>query len=274
MKTTLAVLIACHNRKGKTINCLRALYQCVLPENHKIDVFLVDDGSSDGTSDAVKTEFTEVNLIKGNGNLYWNRGMHLAWDTAAKSKKNDFYLWLNDDVELFPNAIFDLLKATPNKDSIVVGNMRSRNELILNYGGWTPNWQLIVPNGVPQLCEAFNGNLVLIPVKVYTKLGNLDPIFPHAIGDFDYALRAKKQGIKSYISSDYSGYCEDHALPPKWCLPEIPIRERIKSLYSPLGNSHPMYYFRFKRRHYGLLIAIKHYFTIHFRLLFPQLWKH
>jgi len=273
MIKTIAVLLTCYNRREKTLGCLRSLYRCNLPETYVLDIFLVDDGSSDGTSEAVAKEFPLVHVILGNGQLYWNRGMHLAWDTAVKSGNFDFYLWLNDDVELLPNAIVDLLEVSHANNTIVVGSMKSRSENKATYGGRDLKGNLITPNGVPQVCNAFNGNLVLIPDSIYQRIGNLDPIFQHCIGDFDYALRAKKNGIKSFISTEYSGYCEEHSSLPQWCLPEVPFRKRIKALYSPLGNSHPKYYFIFAFRHYGIYIAIKHFFSIHLRLVYPRLWQ-
>lgn len=270
---TLAVLLTCHNRREKTINCLRSLYECNLPKNNNLDVFLVDDGSTDDTAEAVKNGFPQVTIIPGTGNLFWNRGMHLAWETASKSNIYDSYIWLNDDVELFQNSIIELLAVSNKNNSIVVGTMRSRKKNMGTYGGRNIKGNLIEPNGTLQICNAFNGNLVLIPDSVHRLIGNLDPIFPHTIGDYDYALRAKKKGIKSYVAPNYSGYCEENDSHPLWCLKNVPFNHRLKSLYSPLGNSHPYYYFQFEKRHYGIFLAIMHFVTIHLRLLYPGLWK-
>jgi len=272
MNTKIAVLLTCYNRRKKTIICLKSLYNSILPVNHELDVFLVDDGSTDDTSKTVKNEYPLVNVILGNGHLFWNRGMHLAWNTAARSYNFDFYIWLNDDVELFPNAILELLTTSAEKNSIVCGTTRSRNQSIVTYGG-RDSGKLIIPTGMPQVCNVFNGNLVLIPSYVYNMLGNLNPIFPHTMGDFDYALRARKKGIKSFVAPNFSGYCENNISLPLWCLPEVPFLKRFKVLYSPLGNSHPYYYFRFEKQHYGIFVAIKHFCSIHLRLLFPRLWK-
>ena len=100
----LAVLITCHNRRDTTLSCLKALYQ----QDVIIDVFLVDDGSSDGTTEAINSYYPDVNVIEGNGNLYWGGGMRLAFAEAMKHSYS-YYLWLNDDTLLEPQAINNLL---------------------------------------------------------------------------------------------------------------------------------------------------------------------
>ena len=80
----IAVLLTCHNRSEKTTACLHSLFQCYLPSDFVLDVFLVDDGSTDGTAELVTEKFPKVIIIHGDGNLFWNRGMHLAWSYASK----------------------------------------------------------------------------------------------------------------------------------------------------------------------------------------------
>lgn len=269
----IAVLITCHNRKEKTLACLAALYKCAIPQGYVFSVFLVDDGCTDYTAKAVSEKFPAVTIIKGNGKLYWNRGMRLAWSTAA-IKGFDYYLWLNDDTSLFKDGLIDLLAVIENKgnDIIVCGVTQSILSDTITYSGFK-NRMMVMPNGEIQACDSFNGNIVLIPNVVYQKVGNLDNKFSHSIGDLDYGLRAKKKGIDIYITTKAIAYCENNPQLPLWCRPEKPFLTRLKFLYSPLGYSTPLEYFVYKRRHFGILIAIQHFFTIHLRLLFPKLWK-
>ena len=274
MKINIAVLITCHNRREKTISCLKALFVTTIPEGAQINVFLVDDGSTDGTSEAVKVEFPIVRVIQGSGQLFWNKGMHLAWQEAFKQGVFDFYLWLNDDVILEHNAlkiVLDDVKLKP--DSIICGSMRSTLTNELTYGGRQLNGEIIKPCGIPQEVSLINGNFVLVPSTVYNKIGMLDPIYPHAISDFDYGLRAKKNNIKSFVSSEYCGFCEKNVSLAKWCLPNVAFIERLKSLYSPLGSAHPKYFFIYESRYFGMFTAVKHFITIHIRVVFPYLWK-
>ena len=271
----IAVLLTCFNRKKKTITCLEALFSAQLPPEHKLNVFLVDDGSNDGTGEAVKKNYPQVNVIPGNGNLFWNRGMHLAWETATQNNDYDFYLWLNDDTVLFPNALDTVLKNAEMKanKAIICGTTLSNDLKKYTYGGKSLSLNLISPKKPIQECHIINGNFVLIPREVYKEVGLIDPIFRHSIGDHDYGLRANKFGFRSYVASKAIGTCERHDKLAKWCLPETKLPDRIKSLYSPLGNSHPYYFFIYEKRHFGISVAIKHFITIHTRLLFPSLWK-
>jgi GT2 family glycosyltransferase len=272
----IAILLTCHNRKVKTLQCLTALYaQIGIADTHSIDVFLVDDASTDGTGEAIKNQFIDVNIIPGNGYLYWNRGMHLAWETAAATKDFDYYLWLNDDTFLFEDSLLNMLKAARisyNK-AVICGSTISFETNTISYGGNSKEGALLIPNGTLQETTSFNGNVVLVPKFVYDQVGILDPRFPHAIGDYEYAQRVRKYNLKSFVAMEYIGSCERNPTLPSWCSASNPLLKRILSLYSPLGNSHPYYFFIYEFQYFGLSKALKHFFSIHLRLLFPQLWQ-
>lgn len=272
---SIAVLITCHNRKEKTFQCLNALFKQIgLGITYNMDIFLVDDRSSDGTAEMIKRYYPMVTIIQGNGNLYWNRGMHLAWETAAMTNDYDYYLWLNDDTFLYKLSVSNLIKSAYETKNVsaICGSTYSMENNKISYGGNSLNGGILEPNGKIQEVYSFNGNVVLIPKFVFSKVGMLDKRFPHAIGDFDYALRIRKAKLKSFIVGEYVGTCEGSEKLPVWCSPNVPIKKRISSLYSPLGNSHPYYYFIFELKHYGILVGIKHLLSIHLRLLFPKLW--
>jgi len=270
----IAVLLTCHNRKEKTLDCLKSLFkQEGLKDKFTIDVFLVDDGSTDCTGETIKIKFPSVNVIQGDGKLYWNRGMHLAWKTAATTSDFDYYLWLNDDTFLERDAIKTLL--IKNFDNgLVCGSTCSSINRQITYGGFKkkPD-RLIEPNGEFQTCDYLNGNCVLISKKIFEIVGNLDPIFQHALGDFDYGLRAKKMGIALYVAPKFIGVCESHTEVPTWMSASVKIKERIKNLYSASSGCYPPEFFVYDKRHNGLMSACFHYFTIHLRVVAPFLWK-
>src|SRR5690606_8544988 len=152
------------------------------------EVFLVDDGSTDGTGEAVKDNYPQVKVIEGNGDLFWNQGMRLAWKTAAETKAFNFYFWLNDDTILDQFSFIQILKdfneaqQKEKKPIIMVGACRAeKDSLQFSYGGRDNNGP-IVPNGNIQICTYINGNAVLVPQKINSLIGNLSDDYTHGMG--------------------------------------------------------------------------------------------
>ena len=235
---SVAVLMVCHNRRDVTLECLSGLFAAIHSlEAIEVAVYLVDDGSSDGTSQAVKTKFPSVHVIDSDGTLYWAKGMRTAWEaTVAEQDDWDGYLWLNDDTELYEDAVARIL-ATDNGDKIVVGELENARADIV-YG--------MRADGL------FTGNCVYVPRKVYESLGMICGDYSHAWADSDYALRAKRARI-SVVSAGVVGRAEGH--PNRPSLKGLSLCERIKSLRNPKGwNLHDLWLYR--RRNWGYCAAI------------------
>lgn len=243
----LAVLLTCYNRREKTLECLSALFQQDLLSDIQMSVYLVDDNSSDGTADVVCKSYPQVKLIHGSGNLFWNRGMHLAFAEAIKDK-HCYYFWLNDDTLLFHNALSTLLtthqEAVENGkgDSIIVGSIQDPVTKKRTYGGsvrscwWHPlRFKEIEPNKVVQICHSMNGNAVLVPCSVVDKIGNLDFNFKHYLGDFDYALRAQQNGCSVWVASEYVGFCPSNDSYSDQTVSGLHINELLKKVRQPKG---------------------------------------
>lgn len=271
----IAVLLTVFNRKAKTLQCLENLYKQIPVNGIKVDVYLTNDGCTDGTPEAVAENFPQVNIIHADGNLFWNRGMHLAWKIAVDTKNYDAYIWLNDDTFIYKQSLNNMLLhyEETNKNAIIVAAISSSvNKKIVTYSGHKKG-NKIYPNGKLQECDTMNGNFVLIPKIVFQSIGNLDWSFRHAIGDLDYGYRARKAGFKIFVSRSFLATCELNPQLPKWARKDIPFKERIKNLYSPLGYAEPIPFFKYELRNFGLITAIKHFISIHIRVIFPILWK-
>lgn len=277
MKIDLAVLMTCHNRKEKTLKCLKHLLEIqILSTINKLEVFLVDDGCTDGTSQSVKEMYPQVNLIKGDGSLFWNQGMRLAWDKASSKYDYDFYLWLNDDVILNIDGIEHLFdcynecKVRNNHVSIITGAFRdSEVGQVFSYGGRTEDGY-VIPNGRLQRCKFINGNAVLVPKIIFNKLGNLSNDYTHGMGDYDYGLRALKNNFFNYTTKDYIGVCAINS-EPQWFDSKIPLITRLKLFRSPKGLNYREYILFRKKfwKYKWVIFGIKAYIKV----LFPGIYN-
>ena len=193
----VAAILTCFNRRVKTQKCLESLFQ-ILPD---CDVFITDDGSTDGTSDMIHQCFPKVHVIPGPGNLFWSRGMFTAWKEAVKGNYN-YYLWLNDDIELYPDFFAELMACNQleGNTSIITGLIENFEKTEILYGGSDENKNLIQANNFPQKVTHMNGNVVLIPQNVVNSIGIMDPKLHHDLGDVDYGLTAIEHGIGVYTT--------------------------------------------------------------------------
>jgi GT2 family glycosyltransferase len=242
----IAVLLTCYNRKDKTLNCLRLLFAHNAPPNVTLDVYLVDDGSTDGTTAAVREIYPDIKILTGTGNLFWNGGMRLAFEAAMQSDY-DYYLWLNDDTMLYPGALQTLLDTAADlaqqgeEKAIVAGSMQDPQTQELTYGGlrqlglFYPPFkaQKVPPTDQPQACDMMCGNFVLIPRAVVAKVGNLDAQLTHYAGDWDYGLRAQQQGCSVWIAPGYQGTCPRNPKPSNANTPDL--QKGLQKMATPKG---------------------------------------
>ncbi len=225
----IAVLVTVHNRADITVAGLARLAALVKPMTAEFEfrTFLVDDGSTDGTSARVEELPLDVTVTRGSGSLYWNRGMALAYDTARRSSSSfDAYLLYNDDILLGDNFRDFLTKFRELGDRILVGAFVEPATDVVSYSGFIASGRLhpfsfhrpeLAGELVP--VDTFNGNLVAVPAKVMHSLGGLDVGYTHSLGDLDLGLRAKAVGVESYV------YCE----PVGTCSQGRSLDERIRS---------------------------------------------
>jgi len=279
----VAVILTCFNRKDLTEACLSALFICSNEKSYSLKVYLVDDGSTDGTAQAVQASYPEVKIIQGNGQLYWNGGMQLAWEIALKEPA-DFYLWLNDDIYLKKNALDVLLSTfestkTSANNPVIVGNLNDENTGKLTYGGYSIEKGLFHFRGVklaisdtPTACDAFNGNIVLIPHSVVNNIGTLDAKLTHAMGDFDYGLRCKKAGIPMFTTAEYIATCSNNSLSNTWSDSKLPFSQRWAKLKLPTGLP-PLEYFHYVCKHTNLFTGLVMLSKLLLRVGFPHIWN-
>lgn len=262
-RPTIAVILTCFNRRQKTLACIDAVLAQTALKDVVLDFFITDDASDDGTADALMGKGGRMHVFKGNGALFWNGGMRLAW-AHALTGDFDFFLWLNDDTFLYPQTLRRMLdthaasQRASGKPGIVVGSTHDDSGQT-SYGGERQRSRLrpltlalIDPQDTVQQCDTFNGNCVLISRQAARVLGNLDAGFVHAMGDTDYGLRARKAGIPMWVMPGYAGRCVNDSTMGGFDDAALPLMLRLNRMLSPKGL--PWRPWRVVcRRHTGLL---------------------
>lgn len=222
-KISILSLAACHNRREKTLMALESLYRQNLPSNVTLKNFIVDDGSSDGTSSAIAKMFRDVQVIDGTRDLYWAGAMRLGWANLSTLSDIDYLFVYNDDVVFFDGAINALLESIQMTEingvdniAMAVGCFVDPDTGVKTYGGversLNPHPLSLrlarKKDGIYNEVLSGNMNGCLISIKALRSFGFLADYFVHSGADYEFGLRARKNGFRTIEVVKPIGFCK------------------------------------------------------------------
>lgn len=253
----IVAILTCHDRRDLTLRALREWFD-QRAEGVTLRAVLVDDGSTDGTADAVRQEFPKVTVLPADGSLFWARGMELA-ERQARLLDPAAMVWLNDDVVLRSGCLSELrrVSATVEPAAVVAGAVADPLTQEPTYGGFAPSrWHalrgsLVRPVGHPLALSAAHGNILYIPRVAYRRAG-IDGGYRHAYADLDYTLRLTRLGHPVLLTPETVGWCSRETTSRSLPSADLPLTERLRRLNSPRGLPLASQV-RFLRRHGGPL---------------------
>jgi len=210
------IIIPVHNRLEYTIACLNSIHT---QTRAGVIVIVVDDGSRDGTGEAIRKDFPDAVLLRGDGNLWFtasvNLGLEYALETAADE---DYALIINNDTVIDSNFLVTLEKSVEAHPDALIGAVllnREDKQTILDGGVYYHRIKnrFHSYNSGRKISE-FNRDYrhdaellptrgLAIPVRVVKEIGGFDAKnFPQRASDYDFTLRAREKGYRLIV--DYS----------------------------------------------------------------------
>lgn len=219
----LHVLLACHNRRDLTVRAITNFAGAASKASLHVDFTVFDDGSTDGTAEALAALKLPVTCIAGDGSAFWSRSMARAEEQLLSTCDDGGYVvWLNDDVELDGDALEVALAASNSAPSaVLVGAMRDPATGQVTYSGYRRRgfhplrFVTVEPNGALQSIDTFNGNLVFVPLTVARAVGGIDGSFSHFGADTDYGFRVRDSGYELLLLPRIVGSCPQNPPQPR-----------------------------------------------------------
>lgn len=211
----LSIIIVNWNTKDLLRNCLVSIYK--ESKSISLEIFVIDNASSDGSSEMVKREFPLVKLIRNRKNV----GFARANNQAIKESKGKYILLLNPDTIILDGALDKMVKFMETHFDVGVCGPKLLNKdgsLQVYYYAFPTLWnQLFLFLGFHRIFPGISlffkfinsgncynirevdfvmGAAFMVRREIIKQIGMLDEQYFMYSEESDWAFRIKKAGWK------------------------------------------------------------------------------
>ncbi|MEM8931403.1 MAG: glycosyltransferase family 2 protein [Acidobacteriota bacterium] len=210
-KPRVGCLVLNYNGREITLDAIGSLLAMTYPA---FDVLHVDNGSTDGSAEAVATAFPDVRTVRAEVNEGPTQGINLGL-TAGLDGDYDYLLLLNNDIEVEPEMLTELVRVAESDPTIGCVGPKALyywdRERIWSTGGVTRFAESVTrERGMGQIdrgqfdrdeeVDYVNGCCALMRREAVEATGLFDPLFHLAVEDADWCMRMKQQGFRCHYA--------------------------------------------------------------------------
>lgn len=249
----VAIIVLNWNGLDDTRACAASLAQITYPA---ATVYLVDNGSTDGSQKALAREFPHFTHVANQTNLGFTGGNNAVIERVLA--EFDYVLLLNNDTHVAPDFLEHLVAAAEADARVgMVGPkiLYDAEPDVLWYAGgevrfndWFPlrhtgqNEQDRGQHDTPGETDFITGCCLLARADLIRQVGTLDPAFGYYCEDVDWCLRARRAGWRLRYA------------------PQSRVWHKV-SRSTERGATRPLYYFTrnpwlLARRHQGTALSL------------------
>ncbi len=206
----VVIIILNLNKSEDTLKCLDSVFKL---DYHPIEVVVVDNGSTDGSFEAISSASPKVRLIRIDNNLGVAGGRNIGISYANENFNYKYLFFLDNDTSVEKESLSELIKATRKDKQIGIvtpkGYRMSPPDVIASAGGIGINFYTgsiydvgsgEIDNGQynqSKFVSSCAGFAFLVRKEVVSQIGRFDDIYnPYGWEDVDFSLQAGKRGFK------------------------------------------------------------------------------
>lgn len=214
----IAAVVLNYRTPAETVRAVRSLVDSHRPFDA---ILVVDNGSGDGSADALRAALPGVTILESPSNLGFSGGCNLGIEEALR-RGAELVLLVNSDAEVAPETVQRMEDALLADDhhgiavpvllswaapqrvlsagiafSTATGRMRHHG-----FGRAHLPAQTAAPASGRAVVDAASGCVMLIRREVFERIGHLDESFFFSFEDIDFCLRARRAGFATVVAAD------------------------------------------------------------------------
>jgi GT2 family glycosyltransferase len=239
------ILAPVHNRRDITVRFCHCLLAQTYDNWHLV---LIDDGSTDGTSEMVRDLIPSATILRGTGNWWWagslDRGYR--WLQGQSTGADDIVLIMNDDTEFDPTFLQAAVSALP-RNSLLLSQLYDLANGEFCEAGVRFEWRRLACWGEndPARINCFSTRGLFLRVDDMKKIGGFYPrMLPHYLSDYEYTMRAHRKGYSLATSPEVFIRYDATSTGIRELKP-APLREVIRTALSARATDNPIYWSSF-----------------------------
>lgn len=258
------VLAPVHNRRAITENMIYCLLRQTYSNWHLV---LIDDGSTDGTSEMARQLVSSLTLLRGKGNWWWGGSLQQGyrWLKKNRTAPTDVVLIMNDDTDFDADFIANGLAALRPRGLLLAQLYSHQTGFVETGVHW--DWENLSCRSVKELAQVncFSTRGLFHRFEDMLEIGGFRPwAMPHYFSDYEYTIRACQRGMTLLSSSDVRLFYNEastgirhHERGPFWKV--------VRRLFSLRAVANPIFFAMFV-----LLVCPRRYVPINLWRIFKD----
>jgi GT2 family glycosyltransferase len=236
------IVLPVHNRRDHTERFIQALKE---QSDQVFHLVVVDDGSTDGTNDMVRTAMPEATVLRSDGNLWWAGGLQrgVDWLLRQPVTGDGLVLLVNDDTMFETDFLGNARDALENTARTML-----HAQLCDEHGcvvGVSVDWRRLIFRDVmdPGHIDCVSTRGLFLRLRDFRELGGFHPrLLPHYLSDYEFTLRARRSGYR-FISDPQVRI--KHAESEHAQLRAKGLRDHLRGALSKRSPDNPIYWSAF-----------------------------
>lgn len=246
--TAISVIVVNYNRRDLLLECLRSIRP-----DRPFERIVIDNGSSDGSAEAVAREFPDVRLLRQDRNLGFARAVNLG----LRESRGRTVVLLNNDAVVGESALEtldDFLQAHPDV-GIAGAQLEHGDGRLQNSFDNFPTLGLVMAKGLlrrmnpdaypsklveidgPREVESVIGAALAARRELVERVGPLDEDYFWSLEETDWCRRARTAGFRVMLVP--AARVRHHSGATKALLPARAEVEYVRSLFTYFRKNAP-----------------------------------